>query len=239
MRQVRQVATVEVTPEQDPQVQEMHEREQQRRQQAQDARRDEKVARAAAAGARAPAPDPEISPAPAHATHMFRSERPLTLAMAIKKVAAHGYAVSRERGLEASVRRACAAAMQMPTGSSTTGKMAVTATIVNIPRHWISTFLLAAGWEQVESMLHSEFVTDYPKALGHVLALEKLGSGIGFGCAKLYKPEREPKAKALLAAIPPGRAVHRVREDGTEVLDLAFHLGVVNEVSSHVAARHA
>ena len=155
----------------------------------------------------------------------------------MQKVEAHGWQVLNEKGLMASVRRACSAVMQMPTGSCTTEKMVVQATVLNIPRRWIAGVVLAAGWTREESKQgHHEFSTDYPKALGLLLSLEKLDSILGQGCAKLYKPEREPRSKAVLAAVPPGRVVHRVRDDGSEVLEVVFHLGVINEVrTAHTA----
>ena len=152
------------------------------------------------------------------------------MAKAVQKVTAHGLAVQSGAGLTASIRRAASAALQMPRPSQEMSTRVVTATVENMPLSHITPILLAAGWEKVKDTdTHTEFVTDYPKALGQVLALETVNTVMGSGACKLYKPAREPRSKAVLAAIPPGRAIHRIREDSSEVFELVFHLAIVNE----------
>ena len=91
------------------------------------------------------------------------------------------------------------------------------ATVANTPRRWLSAHLLAAGWTQVDNAQgHKEFVTDYPKALGAVLSLEKMTGVYGYGyarnCTSRRRSHMPSNAKVLLAAVPPGRALHRTRE---------------------------
>ena len=167
----------------------------------------------------------------------FGASRPLTLKTAMRKVEAHDFACVNMRGLQASIRRACSTQMQMPKSMSTETSHVVTAVIPNVPRQWATSWLLSLGWKSVappNTLLcctHAEYKTDYPKAIGEMLTLQSLDGVTGHAGAKLYKPQKEPKAKALLAAIPPGRAVHRIRDDHSEVLEITFHLGIINEVS--------
>lgn len=172
----------------------------------------------------------------------------LTVTKAQRKVEAHGFACVFAKGLRASVRRACAAQMQMPTGSGSETSLACTAVIPNVPGGWLQSWLQSLGWslqptaDYANGWSRSRVVvltTDYPKAIGEMLHLESLDTAIGFAGSKLYKPVREPKAKAMLAALPPGRVVHRIRGDGSEIVEITFHLGVINEVKRMVALPHS
>ena len=160
----------------------------------------------------------------------------LTLPKAVQKCEAHGLAVLSGSGLTANLRRMACAAMQMPRASQELGSRVATASMENVPLGHINPVMLTAGWEKkAESKTHTEWVTDYPKALGQLLALETIKGVMGQAACKLHKPDREPKSKAVLAAIPPGRAIHRTREDKSEVFELVFHLGIVNEVQDHAS----
>ena len=155
----------------------------------------------------------------------------LTLKAAIRKVEAHSLAVVAERGLKSSIRRACAAKLQMPKSSETLSQLTVVACVENVPRSFLVNWLLSLGWTQPsETSNHAELVTDYPKAIGEAMQFERAPNVIGYGCMKLYKPEKEPRGKAAFGLIPPARAVHRVREDGSEVLEMVMNVGIINEV---------
>ena len=165
-------------------------------------------------------------------TLIFGSEnKVLTLKLARRKVEAHGLALILEKGLKASIRRACSAKLQMPKASETTSDLNVVATVENIPRTFLVTWLQSLGWTvSPETSAHAELVTDYPKTIGEAMQFQLLPSQIGFGCLKLYKPQHEPKGKAVLGCIPPARAVHRVRDDGSEILEMVMNIGIINEV---------
>eukprot|EP00965_Chrysotila_dentata_P151591 5010261-Pleurochrysis_carterae.AAC.1 len=47
--------------------------------------------------------------------------------------------------------------------------------------------------------------------------------------SKLYKPAKEPRARAKLTLIPPGIVTHRTRPDHSQVLEVCFNLAIVNE----------
>ena len=73
-------------------------------------------------------------------TLTFGSEnKVLTLKLARRKVEAHGLALILEKGLKASIRRACSAKLQMPKASETTSDLDVVATVENIPRTFLVT----------------------------------------------------------------------------------------------------
>eukprot|EP00965_Chrysotila_dentata_P095999 3171894-Pleurochrysis_carterae.AAC.1 len=69
------------------------------------------------------------------------------------------------------------------------------------------------------------------KAIDQMASLHLLrGRTMVHDGAKLYKPAREPRARAMLALVPPARIIHRTREDHTEGLEMTLNLAIMNEV---------
>ena len=182
------------------QVQAMHNAEQERRR----VRRE-----AASQPAAVEAPEEDAAPvlaapalAPAERPSGFRFGRGgqvLTLAKAVQKVEAHDLFVQSGAGLHASIRRSLSVALLMPRPSQDLFQRTCSATIQNIPLNLVTQLFLCAGWQKVsETPTHTEFKTDYPKALGSVMELQTVQSVMGHASGKLYKPEREPQAKAVV-----------------------------------------
>ena len=83
-----------------------------------------------------------LAPAPAAAQ---AQQKPLSLAIAMRKCEGHNLATITVRGLEAAIRRSAAARMQPPRRSETTSEKTVVVTVENMPRRWLTSFMLAKG----------------------------------------------------------------------------------------------
>eukprot|EP00965_Chrysotila_dentata_P120711 3992029-Pleurochrysis_carterae.AAC.1 len=61
-------------------------------------------------------------------------------------------------------------------------------------------------------------------------ALHELkGRQLVYMSSKLYKPQREPRAKAMLPLVPAADLIHRTREEKSQVLEMCFNMAIVNE----------
>eukprot|EP00965_Chrysotila_dentata_P212201 6186883-Pleurochrysis_carterae.AAC.1 len=89
------------------------------------------------------------------------------------------------------------------------------------------------GWRVNKSSSSKEMMqleAHKPKAVGQMASLHLLrGKKLVYMASKLYKPAKEPRARAVLTLIPPGMVKHRRREDGSECVEMSFNLAIVNE----------
>eukprot|EP00965_Chrysotila_dentata_P061177 2026490-Pleurochrysis_carterae.AAC.5 len=165
----------------------------------------------------------------------------MSLAMAMRLVKAKGYALHRGSGLEAAIRRAISRLMQMPKSSSSTSKHVVMAFLDNVPREWQRGWLVMLGWPFNKSSSSKEKMqleAHKPKAVSQMASLHRLlrGKKLVYIASKLYKPAKEPRARAVLTLILPGIVKHRRRVDGSECVGMSFNLAIMNKV--HAAPTH-
>eukprot|EP00965_Chrysotila_dentata_P070663 2336446-Pleurochrysis_carterae.AAC.1 len=127
----------------------------------------------------------------------------------------------------------------MPKSSDATDAFVVKVFVENVPRVWLRQWLTCIGWRTTSNSKEVlQMQTAKPKAIGEMASLHALrGRTMVHAAAKLYKPAGEPRARAMLALVPPARIIHRVRDDRTESLEMCLNLAILNEVSArpHIA----
>lgn len=74
------------------------------------------------------------------------------------------------------------------------------------------------------------WLTDYPKNLQRLVALENVKSVAGWGAAKGYKCRngKSFRIRSLLVLVPPATVTHSRRADGTSVTEFQSNMAILN-----------
>ena len=160
-------------------------------------------------------------------------------------VEAHGLAAGQAKGFMASVHRHLAASMQVPGVRRDPSQYYVAPYLENIPLSLFESALDLKYWSRKEEGvavgaipgLTPGVVTFDTLSSKAVAALWQLESCRGFasGAGKLVLPSNVVEATRMLIAQPPGQIIHRVRADGSMVVEAHFNFATFNEVSTPTA----
>eukprot|EP00965_Chrysotila_dentata_P034790 1158081-Pleurochrysis_carterae.AAC.1 len=130
----------------------------------------------------------------------------LNVTQAVRLLESRGCAMCTKIVMLAPIRRSTARAMQMPKTSSSTDEHVVKVIQDNIPALWLRRWVTSLGWTVTSSSKETlDMATNKPKGVGKFAGLHLLsGKKLVYMGLKLYKPAKEPTARAMFVTCSAG-----------------------------------